>query len=405
MTDTRRALTWMIAMVVFVAAMSACASTAGTTASTEATPIPNADLSGSGPGSLISASSMPVFSRSPEGQLVDAARVVYRSTNGDTGQQTEVSGSVFTPKGAVPDGGWPVISFGHGTTGLDEPCGPSLSTTLMGFSTIIDAYVTKGYAVALADYQGLGMPGIHPYTDSKTAGINMIDAVRALRHTFATASNRWAAVGGSQGGGAAWAADEQAASYAPELDLVGAVAYVPAADVTGLVDKAVAGTMTNDQTLAFQAVVESLARLHGDVVRDDYRRGAAVTYWDVLSACSGPKAASRTTAAEAVGPRDFAPATPAAADRVRELLRAWALPQQRLTAPLSVTYAGRDEFIDAQWTTDAIARACALGGTVVWELQPDKGHGNVDVTSRFGWIADRFAGKSASNDCLRGGGS
>lgn len=64
-----------------------------------------------------------------------------------------------------------------------------------------------------------------------------------------------------------------------------------------------------------------------------------------------------------------------------------------------MTYAGRDEFIDAQWTTDAIARACALGGTVVWQLQPDKGHGDVDVASRFDWIAERFAGIPASNDC------
>jgi hypothetical protein len=395
-----RGLPWVIAVMVLVAAVSsACSSNGGGTVSDEPAPIQSADLSGSGPGSLVSAMSMPVFSRSPEGQLVDAARVVYRSTNGDTGQQTEVSGSVFTPKGTAPQGGWPVISFGHGTTGLDEPCGPSLSNTLMGFSTIVAGYVSKGYAVALADYQGLGSPGVHPYTDSKTAGLNVIDAVRALRHTFDGTSDRWAAVGGSQGGGAAWAADEQAASYAPELDLVGAVAYVPAADVTGLVDKAVAGTMTKDQTLAFQAVVESLARLHGDVVRDDYRRGAAGTYWDVLSACSGPKAASRAAAAEAVRSRDFAPASPAAADRLRELLRSWALPQQRLTAPLSVTYSGRDEFIDAPWTTDAIARACALGGTVVWELQPDKGHGDVDVASRFDWIADRFADKPAVNDC------
>jgi dienelactone hydrolase len=403
----RKRSTWVVALLILVAAVSsACGSTADTGAlADQPTPIPNADLSGSGPGSLVSASSMPVFSRSPEGRLVDAARVVYRSTNGDTGQQTVVSGSVFTPKGDPPAGGWPVISFGHGTTGLDEPCAPSLSDTLMGFSTIVDGYVSKGYAVALADYQGLGAPGVHPYTDAKTAGLNMIDAVRALRHTFEDVSTRWAAVGGSQGGGAAWAADEQAATYAPELDLVGAVAYVPAADVTGLVDKAVAGTMTNDQSLAFEAIVESLARLHPDVVRDDYRRGAAVTYWDVLSACSGPKAASRATAAAAVGSRDFAPATPAAAERLRTLLTAWALPQQPLTAPMSVTYGGRDQFIDAQWTTDAIARACALGGNVVWELQPDKGHGDVDVASRFGWIADRFADKPAVNQCPpRGGG-
>jgi hypothetical protein len=396
----------MIAVLALVAVVVAACSSSGPGAAgaDDPTPVQGADLSGSGPGTLVSAMTMPVFSRSPEGQLVDAARVVYRSTSGDTGQPTEVSGSVFTPKGTAPAGGWPVISFGHGTTGLDEPCAPSVSPVLLGFSTIVAGYVSKGYAVALADYQGLGAPGVHPYTDAKTAGLNMIDAVRALRHTFENVSNRWAAVGGSQGGGAAWAADERAASYAPELDLVGAVAYVPAADVSGIVDKAVAGTLTNDQSLAFQAIVESLARLHPDVVRDDYRRGAAVTYWDVLSACSGPKVTSRDAAAAAVQSRDFAPASPAAADRLRDYLRAWALPQQRLSAPLSVTYSGHDEFIDPQWTTAAIERACALGGTIVWELQPDKGHGDVDVTSRFDWIADRFAGKPAANDCRAGGG-
>ena len=200
-----------------------------------------------------------------------------------------VSGSVFTPKGKAPVGGWPVIAFGHGTTGIDEPCAPSLSENLLGFSSIVAGYANLGYAVALPDYEGLGSPGVHPYTDARTAGLNMIDAVRALRHTFPDVSNRWAAVGGSQGGGAAWAADEQAASYAPELDLVGAVAYVPAADVAGIVDKAVANTMTDDQALAFQSIVESLARMHPDVRRDDYRRGAAAKYWDALVGVFGPE--------------------------------------------------------------------------------------------------------------------
>lgn len=94
---------WVLVLLVVVAVVSsACGSTGNVAVGDQPTAIPTADLSGSGPGSLISATSMPAFSRSPEGQLVDAARVVYRSTNGDTGQQTEVSGSVFTPKGTRP---------------------------------------------------------------------------------------------------------------------------------------------------------------------------------------------------------------------------------------------------------------------------------------------------------------
>ncbi|HEX2212494.1 MAG TPA: alpha/beta hydrolase, partial [Mycobacterium sp.] len=56
-------------------------------------------------------------------------------------------------------------------------------------------------------------------------------------------------------------------------------------------------------------------------------------------------------------------------------------------------------YIDPQWTTDAIARACSLGGTIVWDLQPEASHGNVDIRSEFLWLADRFAGKPVTSDC------
>jgi hypothetical protein len=362
------------------------------------TPIQGADLGGTGPGSLVSAMTMPGLASSVSDRL-RAARVLYRSTSGDTGSPTVVSGSVFTPAGDAPAGGWPVVAYGHGTTGIDEPCAPSLSDSLLGMADAIAAVTDKGFAVAFPDYQGLGSEGVHPYTDARTAGLNMIDAVRALRHTFPNVSDRWVALGGSQGGGAAWAADEQAGSYAPELKLLGAVAISPAADVAGLVDKAQAGTLTTDQRPALQLVVESLARLHPDVNRDDYRRGAAAQYWDVLSDCSEAKGGERDQAAHALGPVDLAPHTPAAADRLRAPLHRWALPQQRLSAPLYVWYGGADTFIDADWTSAAIKRACDLGGTVVWKYEADKGHGETDLTEQLQWIADRFAGTPATNDC------
>ncbi|MDR3663375.1 MAG: lipase family protein, partial [Mycobacterium sp.] len=292
----------------------------------DSVPIRTADLTGSGPGSLISAMTMPVLTNSVDGKDLQAARVIYRSTSGDTGDATVVSGSVFTPLGKAPDGGWPVVALAHGTTGIDQPCAPSLSANLLGFVTAVQGLANLGFAVAVADYQGLGAPGVHPYTDSRTAGRNVIDSVRALRHTFRDISTRWAVFGGSQGGGAAWAANEEARSYAPELDLVGVAASVPSADVAGIVDKATAGTMTKDQEAAFQAIIESLARLHPDLNRDDYRRGAAAKYWKVLSACSGPDVAYRAAAIDAMQPTDLAPADPAAAARLRRYLQAWALP-------------------------------------------------------------------------------
>jgi alpha-beta hydrolase superfamily lysophospholipase len=360
--------------------------------------VTGADLSGWGPGSLVSATTMPAYQRHLWSQGIKAARVVYRSTSGD-GQSTEVSGSVFTPTGDPPAGGWPVISYGHGSTGIDEPCAPSLSESLLGYADVVATLIKNGYAVALADFQGLGAPGVHPYLDARVAGVNMIDAVRALRATFPGVSNRWAAYGGSQGGGAAWAADEQARTYAPELELVGAVAISPAADVSGLADKAVQGTVTDEQELAVLTIVEVLARLHPDINRNDYRRGAVAQYWDILWSCSGSNVVHRNDAAKTVEPQDVAPNSPEAADRLRNYLRQWALPQQPLSAPLLVWYGGTDPYIDAPWTAAAIERACALGGTVTVQFGEDKGHGEVDHYEFLQWLAERFAGAPVANDC------
>lgn len=400
----RRAAPWALlaglALVVLVVVLVVVVSLRGDQPGTDQPrPVAGADLSGSGPGSLVSATTMPGFARTGYGSAMDSARVLYRSTNGDSGAPTEVSGAVFVPRGTPPEGGWPVISLGHGSTGIDQPCAPSLSTSLLTLAEPVSGFVKNGYAVALADFEGLGAPGVHPYTDAKTAGLNMIDAVRALRHVFPDVSDRWLAFGGSQGGAAAWAADEQAGSHAPELRLVGAIANSPAADVTGMVDKASAGTLTKDQLPAFQAVVESLARLHPDVDRDDFRRGPAAQYWKVVSTCAGMDVHDRDAALALMTPADVAPRTPEAAARLRELLAKWALPQRKLTAPMVVAYGADDTIIDAEWTTRAIARACALGGTISYRMQPNKGHGDIDIVSEFQWLADRFAGKPAPDDC------
>ena len=344
--------------------------------------------------------SMPALNRTAAGQVMRSARVTYHSTSGDGGVASVVTGAVFTPRGPVPPGGWPVVAVGHGTTGIDEPCAVSTSTTLLGQAPLVGALVQAGYAVALSDYQGLGAPGIHPYLDSQTAGRNLIDSVRALRATFPDVSDRWVGFGGSQGGGAAWSADEQASSYAPELTLLGAMAISPVTNVSALVDEAQAGTVNADQIPVLVGVVETQARLHPDTIdRDDFRDETARRYWDAVVACAGPLMADRGDAVAHLRASDVAPRSPAAAQRLRDLLTQWALPQRPLSAPLSVQYGGKDTLIDPQWTRAAVQRACELGGTVNTVFDPDAGHGHSDPAYALKWIADRFAGHPATSDC------
>lgn len=353
---------------------------------------------GTGSGSIVSAETMPNLPIQVRLSGVNAARVVYRSVQPGVGER-EVSGTVFTPSGEAPEGGWPVISYAHGTTGIEQACAPSRSASLLGASALVQGYTTAGFAVAITDYEGLGRPGNHAYLDNITAGYDVIDAVRALRTVFPDVGTQWAAFGGSQGGGAAWAANELADSYAPELDLVGAVALAPGANMVGLVDKAIAGTLTDDQGPLLQWVLESLARRDPVLNLDDYRSGEAAQDWAALTGCTPDKAGARQDAVNRLGDKDFAPKSDAAADALRRALGAMAVPQGPASAPMLVAYGDADTYIDAAWTDAALARACGYGDVITIDRQAGRGHGDVNGDAVNQWIGDRFAGVPAQNDC------
>ncbi|WP_256988276.1 MULTISPECIES: lipase family protein [unclassified Rhodococcus (in: high G+C Gram-positive bacteria)] len=353
---------------------------------------------GTGSGSIVSAETMPNLPIQVRLSGVNAARVVYRSVQPGVGER-EVSGTVFTPSGEAPEGGWPVISYAHGTTGIEQACAPSRSASLLGASALVQGYTTAGFAVAITDYEGLGHPGNHAYLDNITAGYDVIDAVRALRTVFPDVGTQWAAFGGSQGGGAAWAANELADSYAPELDLVGAVALAPGANMVGLVDKAIAGTLTDDQGPLLQWVLESLARRDPALNLDDYRSGDAAQDWAALTGCTPDKAGAREDAVNRLGNKDFAPKSDAAADALRRALAAMAVPQRPASAPMLVAYGDADTYIDAAWTDAALEQACGYGDIITIDRQAGRGHGDVNGDAVNQWIGDRFAGVPAQNDC------
>lgn len=341
-----------------------------------------------GPGSVVSARTMPDLPLSLRFRA-RAARVVYHSTD-ENGAPTVVSGSVFTPRGKAPADGWPVIGLAHATTGIGYRCAPSLSSTLLGSAGIVTGYVRAGYAVALPDYQGLGSSGVHPYLDSPVAARNLIDSVRALRLVFSPVSSRWLAAGLSQGGGAAWSANEQAKTYAPELDLVGSVSVAPDADMTSMVTEAEAGTMAPGERAVYQWFLASYADSHPQFDLDDYRSPDLVSKWATLSSCGPATAAARTAALTAMGPADLRPSSPDAAARLTAILQKWALPQHPASAPMLVLYGSADPLVAPASTTAAIARARLLGDQVSADLQQGRGHNNVDVAAVPQWIADRF---------------
>lgn len=357
-------------------------------------------LGGQDPGSLLTAETLPTIDRRLSAVSSVAAGITYLSTSGIDGSRQEVSGTVFAPRGAPPEGGWPVIGYGHPTTGIQSECAPSLDPMLLGLSTTVTGLVKAGFVVAVSDYQGLGLDrSYHPYLDATTEGYNVIDSVRAARKLVPGASQRWAAFGGSQGGQAAWAANELAANYAPELNLVGSASYSAPLAIDGFADAAANGSLTPDQRPALVQILAALSEESADFRLDDYRRGLAADKWDVLLACKGPEVAERDELAERLTSEDVTPISVDATDELRRRLQRMSLPRQPATAPLLVVYGGQDQLVPPTWTDRALQAACQLGDVIQIELQPDKGHADVDGATAFGWINERFAGDPPRNDC------
>ena len=151
------------------------------------------DLGDARPGDLLAVEQL-----APVAQLGDAERhrVLYTSQDRD-GRTVPVSGMVLVPRGTPPDGGWPVVSWGHGTTGVADVCAPSLTDNLFynEYAQEASSLLGAGYAVVATDYPGLGTPGMHCYlvgADEANAVIDIVTASRRIEPDLSTTWSRWA---------------------------------------------------------------------------------------------------------------------------------------------------------------------------------------------------------------------
>jgi hypothetical protein len=353
------------------------------------------DFSGSGPGTLVAANTLPDLDPRLRDDTSVAARITYVSTSGISDGHPQVSGTVFVPKGHPPPGGWRMVAFGHPATGIESECAPSASPTLLGSAPTIRALLDAGFMVTMSDYQGLGLPDTyHPFLDSTTEGYNLIDSVRAARKLVPAASERWVAFGVGQGGQAAWAANELTPDYRGELNFLGAVAMTPTAALDELADDAANGTLTSAQEVTLQQFLQSLKEEYDDFDLDAYRHGAAKDNWDALTSCWGPMTRDRDRLAGQTGPDDLRPDGQDATDVLHGFLQKTSLPQAPTAAPMLIVPDAKDGLIPEDQTDTAVARACAMGDVI--QLTPLEG---VDPSALIGWMNDRFNAVPAQNDC------
>ncbi|MGV9858393.1 lipase family protein [Gordonia sp. NPDC003425] len=192
---------------------------------------PGADAAPADPGAVVSVAALsPRVWTIPGADVAQQKRIVYR-TVGPGGRPGLSSGAIFLPTTPAPRGGYPVLSWAHGTVGIGNQCAPTIHGPVYRErdNAYLSHWLRLGYAVVASDYYGLGTYGVdgtghHPYGDAHTPGFNVIDMVRAAHSLMPeTISTRWAAIGQSQGGQASVAAASEAQRYAPDLRFVGSV--------------------------------------------------------------------------------------------------------------------------------------------------------------------------------------
>ena len=337
------------------------------------------------PGELIDAVEM----RAPAGMR--AWTVVYGSTGLD-GQPVAVSGMILSPADAPTGSGYPVVAWAHGTTGIADFCAPSRSG--MQSLTGLEVLVASGYVVTATDYEGLGTDGTHPYIIGASEGRSVLDSIRAVQSLAeAHAAGEAVVVGLSQGGHAALWAGQLAPTYAPELDLRGALAGSPPADLSAFA------------RWTFEAGTS------GQI----YRTAAPVLLFGVWSEIYGLSLPFLTDTAQGIAAvaRDGCDpsglsANPYASDPT--LIPEWSrrLVENspggaRTGVPLLVVSADDDELVSYASQVAGVKAMCAIGDTV--ELRTVHGGHVAPLFSSSGfqaaqeWIAARFAGEAAISTC------
>lgn len=159
--------------------------------------------------------------------------LTYRMTS-VTGMVVPATGLVLLPKSKPPAGGWPFVVYGHVTTGAADSCAPSRvtkSSEAYEFMTRGDAIATRlleaGVAVLRPDFEGIGVPGPHPYLIGRSLATSTVDMVTAARRNEPRLGRDWVVAGHSEGGVGALFTASASQRLPADTRLRGAVAFTP----------------------------------------------------------------------------------------------------------------------------------------------------------------------------------
>ncbi len=320
-------------------------------------------------------------------------RVLYKSLTA-RGALTAVSGTLAVPYGTPPPGGWPLISWAHGTTGNAPQCAPSRFASPDVEQRMLDGFVRRGYAVAQTDYEGIGIPGIHPYMVGISAANDVTDMARAAREIDPNIGTRWIVMGHSQGGAAALATAAAGQQIAPELKLVGAVAYAPFSNPDGLFQVELDNPAPNSALALVALLIAGFSTVDPRVVPSEILEPEALNMMPELEQRCLEELMNESDWARVVPRSIFAPRGEAAIEALYQDLAANNPSTFRISIPTLLVNGVSDAMVSSESTLLLRDRLSRNGTPVSFKAYLSATHGSVlaasanDVAS---WIAQRFA--------------
>ncbi|HZA77422.1 MAG TPA: lipase family protein [Acidimicrobiales bacterium] len=327
-----------------------------------------------------------------------AWRIMYLSESLE-GEPIVVTGTALVPTGEPPDGGRPLLTIAHGTTGIADECAPSKDPAATELA-LIGPFVDDGYLVVLSDYEGLGTPGRHPYLVGESEGRGVLDAALAARELpDAEAGDGLSIFGYSQGGhGALWAG-QLAAEWAPDFELVGTVAGAPATELPVIIAAAGSLPIAGFLYMIIAGFAEAYPEADpGLLLTPEGESELSAVDEGCVREVIGHFA--DTPNAELIEP-DAAEVEPWA-----ELAAANDPGRVATDAPILIVHSAADDVVPVAFSELLAQRMCAEGQVVERRVYDNgQGHGEAvpdAVTDAFAWLQQRAAGDEPASTCPTG---
>lgn len=339
---------------------------------------------------------------------VTANQVLYRSTSA-TGAANAVSGTVLVPSAPWRGPGTrPLVAYAPGTRGVGDACAPSYvmtrGTDYEGL--FVAGLLSRGWAVAVTDYEGLGTPGEHTYVVGRAEGHAVLDIARAAQRlpgTGLSASSPVGLMGYSQGGGATGWAAQLEPTYASELDVRGVVAGGVPGDLTAVAEFVDGGPFVIFELLAGIGLDAAYPELDLESYMNE-RGQALMAAKD--SACLVNVDALDDLLVTLVGTLfsgidDYTTSNPLDTPQWQARLAENKLGGTKPQAPVYMYHGIVDEIVPLPQAAQLRRTWCNRGANVTWSLRPGE-HALTLVegyNSAANWLDARFDGNRAWSNC------